>query len=421
MVRAIYCVLVLLRVDILMSVPKMGFASRAIRLIALVLAPLLPGANALLATDLENIRVGGSGQSTRVVFDLSAASTPRVFLLKSPARIVVDFTGLAGAKIPKVALKGIISGLRHGYFNEKTYRVVLDLKGLAVVERAFTLPAASGAKDRFVLDLVPTSEAGFRDAVDESKNRVPARPVTATPRRVARKRTSSKRLIVLDPGHGGVDPGTLGILGVNEKVIVLKVSRAIKEALEATGRYEVRLTRTRDIYIPHRQRYGIAHDAGADLFISVHADSIADPNVRGGTVYTLSEKASDREAARIAAKENKSDVIAGLDLRETDNVVSGILIDLAQRETLNESVAFAQLLVPSMRRQVKMHKRGHRFANLLVLKSIDVPSILLETGYLTNRVDARMLNSRAGQRKIARGVLEAVDRYFARQTALVLD
>ncbi len=156
----------------------------------------------------------------------------------------------------------------------------------------------------------------------------------------------------------------------------------------------------------------------ADLFVSVHADSIASSKVRGGTISTLSEKASDREAARLAAKENRSDIIAGLDLAAANDDVSNILIDLAQRETMNLSAQFAETLLPEMRSQVKMLKRGHRYANLLVLKSPDVPSILLETGYLTNREDARMLNSLDGQRRIALALKRGLDKYFQEQSAL---
>ena len=141
-------------------------------------------------------------------------------------------------------------------------------------------------------------------------------------------------------------------------------------------------------------------------------DAIKNPKVRGGTVYTLNERASDKEAARLARKENKSDVLAGVDLGDTNDEVSSILIDLAQRETMNSSAQFAEILLPEMRKQVRMHKKGHRFANLLVLKSPDVPSILLETGYQTNKTDARMLNSRNGQRSISKAIRAAADKYF---------
>lgn len=275
------------------------------------------------------------------------------------------------------------------------------------------MAARNGYSDRYVIDLKNAGNAEFTSAVAASRierSRSIPQPVVAPITRAAR--SDNKRVIVVDAGHGGVDPGTLGRWGANEKVLTLKISREIKKELEATGRYKVYLTRDKDIYIPHRQRFGLARMVNADLFISVHVDAIANSKVRGGTVYTLNERASDKEAARLAAKENKSDILAGVDLAETNNEVSSILIDLAQRETMNSSAEYAEILVPAMRQEVRMHKTGHRFANFLVLKSPDVPSILLESGYQTNRADARMLNSAAGQKKIARAIKKATDRYF---------
>nr|WP_262695644.1 N-acetylmuramoyl-L-alanine amidase [Kordiimonas aquimaris] len=219
--------------------------------------------------------------------------------------------------------------------------------------------------------------------------------------------------MVLDPGHGGPDPGNLGVIGVHEKVITLKIARAIRDELNKTGRYEVHLTRDRDIFHKVRERFRIARRHKADLFISIHADSIQNPKVNGGSVYNLSENASDKEAERLAARENKSDLIAGLDLDATDDTLTGILIDLAQRETLNYSAQFAEILVSEMRTDVPMLRRAHRFANLGMLKAPDVPSVLLEAGYLTNKTNARFLNSKNGQRRIAQAVRRAIDRYFA--------
>jgi len=290
---------------------------------------------------------------------------------------------------------------------------VLDLNISAVVHKSFPLPAGGGYGNRYVIDLKPSSQGKFDAAVASSRAKRASVPVvTANKIPAPTRRKDGKRVLVIDPGHGGVDPGTLGRGGPNEKNIVLKISKAIKRQLESTGRYKVYLTRTKDVYVPHRQRFGKAKAVGADLFISVHVDSIKNPKVRGGTVYTLNEKASDRESARLAAKENKSDILAGVDLAETNNEVSNILIDLARRETMNSSARFAEILVPEMRRQVTMHKRGHRFANLLVLTSPDVPSVLVETGYITNKSDARLLNSADGARRISRAINRAVDSYF---------
>jgi N-acetylmuramoyl-L-alanine amidase len=372
-------------------------------------------------TDVTGIRFGKTGNTTRVVLDMTEKVEPGVFLLADPNRIVVDLPANDWRANNGVKARGVIEGYRHGLFNQGTYRIVLDLSEPAIVKSSFHIPPRNGYSHRIVLDIEPASNSKFQAAVTSSRadrlkfaaSKKPAPEVKAPA-----PRKSGKRLIVIDPGHGGVDPGTLGILGVNEKEIALKIAKKIKATLEATGRYSVHLTRTRDIYIPHRNRYDVAKRMNADLFISIHADSIGNPKVRGGTIYTLSEKASDREAARLARKENKSDIIAGLDLANTNSIVSDILIDLAQRETMNLSAQFAEALLPEMRRHVRMHKRGHRYANLLVLKSPDVPSILLETGYLTNKEDARLLNSREGQTKIANGVRYGLDRYFTQRAAV---
>lgn len=362
---------------------------------------------------ISGLRFGKNGDTTRFVLDLSSAVKPRIFLLNNPSRVVIDLPEVKWSVERDAKALGAVAGYRHGLFSSDTYRIVLDLKEQAVVTKAFPLPAREGYSDRYVIDLKPAKGAEFNSAVAASRrerSRIASATVSVKPTPTVRPK--NKRVIVVDAGHGGVDPGTLGRFGANEKVLTLQISREIKKELEATGRYKVYLTRDKDVYIPHRRRFGLAKQVDADLFISVHVDAIANAKVRGGTVYTLNENASDKEAARLAAKENKSDILAGVDLAETNSEVSSILIDLAQRETMNSSAEYAEILVPAMRQEVKMHKKAHRFANLLVLKSPDVPSILLETGYQTNKSDARMLNSAAGQKRISRAIRKATDRYF---------
>lgn len=361
---------------------------------------------------IDGIRFGQNGLRTRFVIDLSRKTEPQIFFLSSPNRIVIDIPKASWDEKPAIASSGVVAGYRHGLFSAGVYRIVLDLKEAAVVDKAFPLPAKDGYSSRYVIDLKPAGQAAFNKAVVASRESRKRLAVVKQPQVHAAIPKNGKRIVVIDPGHGGVDPGTLGRGGPNEKTIVLKISKAIKRQLESTGRYKVFLTRTKDIYIPHRQRFGKAKAVGADLFISVHVDSIKNPRVSGGTVYTLNERASDRESALLAAKENKSDILAGVDLAETNSEVSNILIELAQRETMNASARFAEILVPEMRQQVSMHKKGHRFANLLVLKSPDVPSVLVETGYITNKADARLLNSDAGAHKISKAIYNAVDRYF---------
>ena len=229
----------------------------------------------------------------------------------------------------------------------------------------------------------------------------------------------SRPLVVIDAGHGGVDPGAINRLtGLREKDVTLKVAGAIRDALLASGRVRVALTRADDRYLVLRERYGLARRLKADLFVSVHCDSAAGEAARGASVYTLSEVASDKEAARLAARENKADVIAGLDLREAGADVSSILIDLTQRETMNASAGFARLLGRESGTLIPVKANFHRMASLMVLKAPDMPSILFETGYLSNAEDAAFLDSREGRERIAQGVARAVGVYFARRLAV---
>ena len=232
-------------------------------------------------------------------------------------------------------------------------------------------------------------------------------------RRVEGMPVPARPVVYLDAGHGGMDPGTMGALGVPEKDITLAVARRAAQVIDASNRYRARLTRDRDVFLPLRERIRIARAGGADLFISLHADSIRNRRVRGATVYTLSETASDAEAAALARRENKADVLAGLDLDHQPPEVADILISLAQREAMNRSAHFANLLVPELQRRVIVRSNPHRFAGFVVLKAPDVPSVLVEMGYLSNRQDAAFLGSRRGQQEIAEALLAAIDRYFS--------
>ena len=224
--------------------------------------------------------------------------------------------------------------------------------------------------------------------------------------------------IVLDAGHGGVDPGTIGIGGTLEKNVTLPMVLELRRQLLATGRYKVVLTRDRDIFIPLHERVAIARAARADLFISIHADSIHNSQERGATVYTLSDTASDAEAAAEAARENRSDIIAGVDLSHENKEVTSILIDLAQRESMNRSVTFASLLVKEIGKQAPLiAEKPHRFAGFVVLKAPDVPSALIELGYLSNGRDERLLTEPRQRAKVASAIIHAIDLYFDREAA----
>ena len=219
-------------------------------------------------------------------------------------------------------------------------------------------------------------------------------------------------MVAVDAGHGGVDPGTISKGGIYEKTITLAMARELKKRMEATGRYRVILTRDRDIFVPLRERVAIARAHGAEMFISLHADANPNRTVRGGSIYTLSEVASDKEAEMLAAKENKADLIAGMDLSHENPQVTSILLDLAQRETMNYSASFAAMLVSELGKSVKLLGNSHRFAGFAVLKAPDVPSVLFELGYLSNSAEEKLLNRSDYRRKIADGVTRAADRFF---------
>jgi len=222
-----------------------------------------------------------------------------------------------------------------------------------------------------------------------------------------------KRVIIIDPGHGGVDPGAIGLSGIYEKHITLAAARELQTHLERTGRFTVHLTRDRDIFIRLRGRIERARAKSADMFISLHADTIRSKSVRGLSVYTLSENASDKEAAALAERENKADLIAGIDLTHESAEVTNILIDLAQRETMNQSARLAAVLVDELGERVKVLRNPHRFAGFAVLKAPDIPSVLIELGFLSNKDDERALRSKQHRKRVAQSIVAAVDRYFS--------
>ncbi|WP_339860959.1 N-acetylmuramoyl-L-alanine amidase [Paremcibacter congregatus] len=376
--------------------------------------------HAVAAPQVADIRIGQSKNKTRFVLDINQNIKYNVFTLANPNRVVIDITEVTwknntgGAKG-----RGFIDQYRYGLFKPGTSRIVLDVNKPVNVANSFMIKARKGKPYRFVLDLKEVSNKAFQEASKRPvKRRVASAPKKPQPADIRSLRT--KKLIVLDPGHGGHDPGNLGSTkyrGFPEKTVVLSAAHTIKEELEKTGRYQVVMTRDTDVYVKFHNRTRIAHNLQADLFISVHADSFKSAKVRGATVYTLSERASDREAAALARRENKSDIIAGMDLEEEIDIVQSILIDLVKRETMNLSSSFANELVPQLKKVVLVRTNPHRTANLIVLKGLDVPSVLLELGYLTNSQDAKMLMQKETQRNIGRSIVKAADRFFARQYA----
>lgn len=377
---------------------------------------------------ISGIRVGDRGEETRFVVELSGAEAVRyhVFTLADPYRVVIDMQNMLShlPEVPDVKGGGLISHYRYGVFQQNTFRIVIDTKSPVTVSRNFTLEPQGGFGRRVVLDLARTDPATFMASVGlpdadtaavQAEVEKPA-PVPVVPL-APESRHDRRRVVVIDPGHGGVDPGTHGHSGVLEKDVVLAFGRELAKRLRDSGRYDVYMTRDKDFFIPLRDRVAIARRHKADLFISIHADSISKADVRGMSVYTLSETASDKEAAALARKENLSDAIAGIDFKGESPEVTGILIDLAQRETKNYSARFAKSVVDYARHTTTLLEPTHRFAGFVVLKAPDVPSVLIELGFLTNHADEKRLTSSKWRTSLASSFVSAVDRYFGDRLA----
>ncbi|WP_159460320.1 N-acetylmuramoyl-L-alanine amidase [Tistlia consotensis] len=368
---------------------------------------------------VSDVRLGVHPDKTRLVIELSEAPSYRVFSLADPARVVIDLPAVDWSNGAEQDGVGLVSALRYGLFMPGTSRVVLDLDKPARVLDTFVLPPRGGKGYRFVLDVGPTDRETFlaqtRQPPVESKVPLPALAVSlpAAPK----KGGDSRPTVVIDPGHGGVDPGAIGVSGLYEKDLVLGYGLALRDALLKTGRYRVVMTRDDDRFIPLRGRVKIANDAGGDLFISLHANINASKTLHGAAVYTLSENASDDEAAALAAKENKADIIAGVDLSGQNEVVSQILIDLAQRETMNLSKGLGNMLVDSLGQSTTLLRHTHRYAGFAVLKSPSVPSVLVEVGYMSNPREERDLRSPKHRAKVVAALVQAIDQYFTVQQA----
>jgi N-acetylmuramoyl-L-alanine amidase len=354
---------------------------------------------------------------SRFVVELSDPVDVSVFTLTAPNRVIIDLPEVLW-RAPESARpsgRAAIKSYRYGLFRQGNSRFVVDLNRPVRVAEPQFLPPEGGLGFRLILDLYPTTADAFAAKAGWPKDATEAPP---EPPAVAIAPAAGKRVIVVDAGHGGIDPGTHGVGGLQEKDVVLAVARRLRDTLEATGRYKVHLTRDRDIFIPLRQRVNIARAAGGDLFVSLHADSNDHRDVRGASVYTLSEDASDREAAKLAEKENMSDVIAGVNLADENAPVASILIDLAQRNTMNVSARFAETLLTSLPGATMVRPSSpHRSAGFAVLKAPDVPAALVELGYLSNSNDEQEMATEAWRNQVARAIAQGIDRHFGVETA----
>jgi N-acetylmuramoyl-L-alanine amidase len=366
-------------------------------------------------------RIGEHDDRTRLVIELSDPVNLRTFALANPDRVVIDMpevTWRLGAP-PRPSGFGSVKSYRYGQFRTGNSRMVIDLNQPVTVSDALVLPPSSGFGYRVVIDLFPTTRPKF-DALagwpaDLKKRDSDAEKLAAmiAAQQSPAAKSSGTKIVVLDPGHGGLDAGTIGVNGLMEKDLALAEGLKLRKLLQARG-YTVVMTRDNDSFIPLRQRVSIARAHRADLFIALHSDSNPDPDTTGTSIYTLNDGRSDREAAALARRENQSDIIAGVDLSGDNNPVAPILIGLAQRDTRNKSSEFATNALKSISQVTGLLAHSpHRSASLAVLVAPDVPAVLIELGYLSNRGDATQMNTDAWRTRVAEAIADAVDAQFA--------
>ncbi len=363
--------------------------------------------------------IGEHEDRTRLVLELSDPVNLRTFTLANPDRVVVDMPEVSwklGAP-PQPSGHGAVKSYRYGLFREGNSRMVIDLNRPVTVSDALVLPPSAGLGYRVVIDLFPAQEAKFdakagwpADLKARESAAEKAAILTGPPMAAA---SGGRKIVVLDPGHGGIDSGTMGVNGLMEKDLVLAEGLRLAQMLKARG-YTVHMTRDRDTFIPLPERVALARKWHADLMISLHADSNPDSSVNGLSIYTLNDGRSDREAAALAKRENQSDVIAGVDLSGGNNPVAPILIDLAQRDTINKSSRFAAVALTRLSSATDILARSpHRSASLAVLVAPDVPAVLIELGYLSNQSDAAQMNTDRWRAGVAQAIADSVDRNFA--------
>jgi N-acetylmuramoyl-L-alanine amidase len=365
---------------------------------AAVGAALLGSAGVASAAAVNSVRVWSGPESTRVVFELSAPVEHRVFALSGPDRLVIDLPRTAAAgplSLPEA--KGLVASLRTGERENGELRVVLELTR-AAKPKTFLLAPNEQYGHRLVIDLLEAQAATV-------VRRAPPQTVGQSGRDV---------VIAIDAGHGGEDPGASGRNGSREKDVVLAIARRLAAEVDAQPGMRAVLIRNADYFVPHRKRMSIAHGAQADFFISIHADSYRDSSAKGATVYVLSEKgASDEAASLLAQRENASDLIGGVSLADTDQLLARVLLDLSQSAALSASTAAGQRLIKRLSPVTAMRKMQVQQAPFLVLKSPDIPSVLVETAYISNPREEASLRNSQHQAALAKALREGIVDYFA--------
>lgn len=369
----------------------MSFIGRLTLFALVVLAPAVAGA----ATTVEDVRLWSENGRTRVVLDLSRPAEHAIFTLRGPDRLVVDLKNSRLAEsLSKLPAGGAIRSIRTGLRANGQLRVVLDLNQ-AVRSRSFTAGPNDEYGDRLVIDL--QQQGSPRTVKRASEAHVAGRDI----------------VVAIDPGHGGRDPGAVGRSKTREKDVALNIARLVAERVNAEPGMKAVLIRSGDYYVDHRERMEIARRSKADLFVSIHADAVDDRRANGASVYVLSLKgASDEAGKRLAERENASNLIGGVSLADKDAVLASVLLDLSQNAALSASLDVGSEVIGQLARIGKVHRRKVQQAGFLVLKSPDVPSILVETAYISNPDEEKKLRSRSHQSKLANAILLGVREYF---------
>ena len=362
-------------------------------------------ASSALATSVNNIRIHASPEKTRLVFDVAAPREHTLFMLENPLRLVIDMPATTLAKQPrrqswraKDLTNTAIKKIRFSSAKQPDLRVVLELDA-TVKPRSFLLKPVAQYGDRLVIDL-------FRQTALES-SKPPSKAVHSVRRDI---------VIAIDPGHGGEDPGSIGPGRTFEKTVVLAIAQALAMKVNQTPGFKAILTRQGDYYLEHRKRTQIAREQKADVFISIHADAWKTAQPSGASVFAISQRGATSETARwIAEKENRADLIGGVgnvSLDDKDDVLAGVLLDLSMTASLGASLEMGQQVLEAIKPINKLHKKSVEQASFIVLKSPDIPSILVETGFISNPGEERKLRSKAHQQKIAQAIFDGVYAYF---------
>lgn len=353
-------------------------------------------ASSVQAAEVSAVRFWKADDHTRVVFDISSNVDYQLFMLDKPDRVVLDFASSHIKALPALDYKGVVQSLRTGKQGDKL-RVVLDLER-GIRAKSFLLPPDAKQGHRLVLDLFDQE-----NAETVVKTVLDAKPVG-----------ERKVIIAIDPGHGGVDPGALGANGSREKDITLAVAKVLAELINAEPGMSAILTRNQDIFIPLQRRHAIARKAKADLFLSIHADAFTNKAARGSSVFVLSNRGASSEAARMLAdQDNQSDLVGGVSLGDKDSTLAAVLLDLSQGATMEASELVAANVLQGLARIGNLHKREVQRANFVVLRSPDVPSLLVETAFISNPAEEKRLGDPKHRRKLAEALVAGIRDYFA--------